>query len=270
MKNYLERNFWLGTRAERLTVTPFENAYWIEEDTGELWGFWFGVWHPLSGVGGGGAVLEGPGIDLVGSQVGLGGDTVLVYDNIGNPVREFATVTLALAASLSGQLVILMPGIYVEDITIPAGVCVVSYGNNSKISGKVTLGGHNSQLNSVVVENIGNSSDPVVAVEGNSSGRGLVNDCSLIATNNGAGDAYGVKAMDGELFVKNSEIESTTNGGGDAYGIYGAGAGETNSNNNIVHATVTNGGNGYDFIVTGSGDMYVTDGQAEATTQPVG
>jgi hypothetical protein len=269
MKNFLERNFWLGTSAERVTITPFENAYWIETNTGELWGFWFGVWHPLSGVGGPGAVLEGPGIDLVGAQVGLGGDTVLLYDNIGNPVAEFATVALALAASWSGQMVVLMPGTYIEDIIIPEGVCVTCFGNDSKISGSVVLGGHNSQIKGVVTELIGNSAGDLIGITGPPTGKGLINNCSITVTNNGAGQARGIEVDNGDLVSKNCDIIVTSNGGGNAYAMYGAGAGIGHSNNNLTEIYITAGGEAHGYIEVGSGDIYVTAGSVDADTSPV-
>ena len=47
----------------------------------------------VSGVAGD-SVQEGPGIDVIGAgrarTVGLGGDTILLYDSAGAPVAEFA------------------------------------------------------------------------------------------------------------------------------------------------------------------------------------
>jgi hypothetical protein len=271
IKNYFERNHWQGSHAERLTVIPAEDAYWIEEDTGELWGFYLGAWHCLSGAGGPGGVTEGPGIDIVaGVQVGLGGDTVLLYDSAWNPVAEFTTVTLALAAATSGDVVVMPAGIFTEDVSIPVGVSLTSTGNNSKIVGAVTLLGHNSQLKSVVVELIGNSAGALIGVSGPPAGTGLVNDCSISVINNGAGDAYATQVNDGDLLSRNTWLETTTNGGGNAYGMYGAAGGNGYSNNSLAHATVTAGGVGHDYYIDGAGSIWVTDGSAEATTAPVG
>lgn len=64
---------------------------------------------------------EGPGIDLDGPQIGLGGDTILLYDSGGSPVAEYAFtadgLTAALAAAASGDVVWLPAG----TITAPSG-----------------------------------------------------------------------------------------------------------------------------------------------------
>lgn len=89
---------------------------------------------------------EGPGIDITDDGIGLGGDTVLLYHDDGTPVSEFTTITLAMAAASSGELVEVPPGIFIEDFTVPAGVGLVSKGNNSIIHGTITLGGQSSHM----------------------------------------------------------------------------------------------------------------------------
>ena len=63
------------------------------------------------GGGGGGAPTEGPGIDIIGTQVGLGGDSILLYHSALTPVVEFAAteagLIAALAAAVTGDIVIL-------------------------------------------------------------------------------------------------------------------------------------------------------------------
>jgi hypothetical protein len=58
------------------------------------------------------SVGEGPGIDVVAnSQVGLGGDTILLYDSGGAPVAEYAPteagLTAAVAAATAGDTIVI-------------------------------------------------------------------------------------------------------------------------------------------------------------------
>lgn len=99
--------------------------------------------------GGGGiaAVIEGPGIDVVGGdQVGLGGDSVLIFDDGGNPVAEYAAtdagLTAALAAATSGQFVGLS-GIPITGAgyTVGSGVTLMGLSIATNIHATITLEG---------------------------------------------------------------------------------------------------------------------------------
>jgi len=141
MNNIFERSIWDGTNAERLAFTPdLDDTIFFETDTDTAYWWEGGAWHSFgSGGGGVGPPTEGPGIDLVGLQVGLGGDSFLLYDDeTAAPVAEYATLTLALAAAVSGQMVETPGGSYTETVTIPAGVTVCSKGNNTVIHGSST------------------------------------------------------------------------------------------------------------------------------------
>lgn len=59
------------------------------------------------------------------------------YAEEGSIIRPYKTLSSALAASSSGDTVIVMAGIYTEDISVPAGVSLVSHSLN-----KVTLQGN--------------------------------------------------------------------------------------------------------------------------------
>jgi hypothetical protein len=56
---------------------------------------------------------EGPGIDVVGSVIGIGGDSILVYHTDGSPASEYpatdAGLDLALAAMASGDVLATPP-----------------------------------------------------------------------------------------------------------------------------------------------------------------
>jgi hypothetical protein len=220
-------------------------------------------------------VGEGPGIDIVKSGnlniIGLGGDTVLLYDNAGNPVAEFATITLALAAATSGQLVETPPGTFTESFTVPTGVGLSSTGNNTIVSGTIILGGNNSFLRGIALSLTDNSAGTLIGIIGPPSGLAIVNDSSMEIINNGAGDAWGIETQNGNLITKNVYIEVTTNGGGDSLGFVGNGAGDCHANNSIIYATAIAGGHAHDFtIISGVGNIYATDGEIRATTSPVG
>ncbi len=107
------------------------------------------TWHVFcagAGGGGGGGVTEGPGIDVVGNQVGLGGDTILLYDRGGNPVAEYAATGAGMAAAIAAAAagdVIWLPAYQIPDNhTIPADVEVVGLGvDNSELTGIITNNG---------------------------------------------------------------------------------------------------------------------------------
>jgi hypothetical protein len=90
-------------------------------------------------------VGEGPGIDITADAVGLGGDTILLYDSGGNPVAEYAMsdagFTTALAAATSGDVVVLPAGTISGDHTIPNGITVWGFGWNTILSGITTNNG---------------------------------------------------------------------------------------------------------------------------------
>jgi hypothetical protein len=52
IRNFHERNEWLGTHAERLTVTPEDGAIWTEDDTDTIWQYYAAAWHAVGGGGG--------------------------------------------------------------------------------------------------------------------------------------------------------------------------------------------------------------------------
>jgi hypothetical protein len=234
--NYHERNHWVGTAAEMALCTPTNpGAIWFQTDTGDVY-WWDGANWLAMGGGGIGPPTEGPGIDIIGTQVGIGGDTVLLYDHGGLPVAEFATITLAMAAASAGQLVQTPPGTFTEDFTIPAGVGLASIGNNTIVAGTITLGGASSYTKGITVSLVGNSGGTLVGVIGPAAGIAAINDCSIVVTNNGAGDAYGVQVNDGELLDYCSHIQGISIGGS-GYGVYWAGSGHVSINSGSVYGS---------------------------------
>lgn len=134
----------------------------------------------------GGEVSEGPGIDVVstttGKTVGLGGDTILLYDSGGNPVREYAATSAGLdsatAAAASGD-VIWIPACEISgDHTLAAGVEYVGLGRAKTIlTGQITMGA-SSVLSTLTVSRTGSST--TIGVLGPASGKAYVYNCDLV------------------------------------------------------------------------------------------
>jgi hypothetical protein len=218
---------------------------------------------------------EGPGIDLVVSgnitNVGLGGDSFLLYDDGGNPVAEFATLSLALASASSGQVVITPAGTFTENVTVPPGVGVRSIGNNTILAGIISLGGNNSFLKSVTLALTVNSAGDIAGIIGPPSGEAILNDCTIVVTNNGAGNAYSVQVGAGDILILKCNCKAYANGGGDALAIYGASEtiGICNSDGTIIWALAVGGGVGHGVATDGSADYKIKGGEIIATTTPI-
>ena len=88
------------------------------------------------------AAGEGPGIDLVGTVIGLGLDSILISHANGDPASEYATISAACAAASAGDIIfIAKPGTFAEGVSVPANVGLVGLGRDkTKITGQVTLG----------------------------------------------------------------------------------------------------------------------------------
>jgi hypothetical protein len=164
----------------------------------------------------GSAPGEGPGIDVVGSAVGLGGDMVLLYHSDGSPVNEYATVSATAAAASSGDAIHLQAKTYTEDVTIPAGVAVWGHGN-SIIDGQVTLSA-GAQLNAVGVIRSGDQAGELVGIVGPESGYADVDHCWVEVTN-ATGPAYALQVGAGKVYVRNTPTKAA--GGEASYAVYG-------------------------------------------------
>ena len=85
---------------------------------------------------------EGPGINMVGQQVGIGMDSILRAHADGSPASEYtsneAGLTAALADAAAGEIIHLPAGVIDGDHTLKAGVAVVGLGENSQLSGMIT------------------------------------------------------------------------------------------------------------------------------------
>ena len=177
----------------------------------------------------GGLVNEGPGIDLVGNYVGLGGDTILQYSASWIPVAEFAPtdagLVSALAALASGDALILPSGTIplTSAHTLPDSTAIVGFG--PKIctldlsgGGTITLG-NLSILYGITVNNTQSSANAIYGVLGPDTGAGYVINCDVTATQAGAGNAYaigainGITAADGGIYADDCYLYGSSVGG---------------------------------------------------------
>jgi len=136
-----------------------------------------------------------------------------------------ANLTTALAATSSGDMVWMPPCNLSGDFTVPAGVGMISMGNNCVIDGTITLAGNNSHLLGIVVYYSDSSAGEISGViANNSSGLTYINDCGVDVENTGAGDVSAIKITGaGELYIWNSNVYGNASGGGDGYGVTSSG-----------------------------------------------
>lgn len=155
---------------------------------------------------------EGPGIDVVGSIIGLGGDTILLYDSAGAPVAEYgateAGLTAALAAATSGQVVLLPACTIAGSHTVPALVHLQGLVTRATIlTGTLTVspGGTVTGLSVTVTAN---SADELDGVIGPGSGAAYLQDCVITVTQSGAGASHGIHGGAGDTYLKNCSVET--------------------------------------------------------------
>jgi len=193
----------------------------------------------LPGQGGVGltGILEGPGIDITGAApattVGLGGDTVLLYDSAGAPCAEFAATSAGLTLALAALAAAGAGGVELPDVTITGGPWTVSAG---------TLRGH-SRWGSVL--------DGLLIIQADAKAERL----SVIRSENDANPVVGIE-LEEDGRAEGCFI-SVTNAGGDVYGIFGAPAGNCYSEGNLFDLSAS--GTAYGFYVDGA-TLYATGG----------
>jgi hypothetical protein len=163
-----------------------------------------GVWVPQA-PSSASAPLEGPGIDVVGTTVGLGGDTILLFNCGSSPVAEFAATSAGLdaasAAAVAGDVVQLPARQISGSHTLAAGVTYRGLGRKASVlTGQITLAA-SSVLETLSVSRTANSADTLIGVVGPSSGTGYLYDCD-VAANNALGTGYAVQTTGtGEVYL---------------------------------------------------------------------
>lgn len=177
---------------ESVVVTRF--------DTGEysiIGGASSAMESSVSAIPGSGAVLEGPGIDLNGSYVGIGLDSILLQSVSGTfPAREYFTIWQALADAASGDVVLLNPKTFAESVTVPPGVTLMGISSGAAITGMVTLG-NGAVVKNLAITRSSDDGDDLIGVLA-SSGTSYLMD-STVTVSNGTGSAYSVKIVSGAI-----------------------------------------------------------------------
>jgi hypothetical protein len=181
-------------------------------------------------------VSEGPGIDLVvagvNSQIGLGGDKILLYDDGGSPIAEYDAdgtgLTAALGAAAAGNVVSLPAGTISGDQTVPADVALIGLDiQRSILTGLITLEA-GASLRGVSVLRTDDSANDLycVTVDLDAGETVYTHDCFLRAEQAGAGDAAGLY-IDGNGTVEAWQTKLTgISVSGSSYGaVFSADAG---------------------------------------------
>jgi hypothetical protein len=177
------------------------------------------------------AVGEGPGVDVVsGYIVGVSLDLPLLSHGDGSPAEEYATLALAIASASSGDTILLPPGTYSGDITVPAGVTIQGMSiDDVLLTGQITLGDG-------------------AALEFLSVQRFL----------DDAGAIYGVVDGGGTAYLRNCVV-NVTNATGAAYAVYMATGGEIRARDCRLLALA--GSPGY-AVYASNGNFYQFGGRA--------
>lgn len=191
----------------------------------------------VTGGGGGGGgttgVGEGPDIDLVGNIVGRGGDTILQFSSLWQPVAEFdpsdAGMVAVLTSVMSGDMIMLPVGIIplTSAHVVPAGVTILGFGPETCAfdlsgGGDITLG-NASRLHNLTFEGSLSSASDFYGVKGPIQGTSYIDHCWIVVENTGAGNAYAIGAIngftsaDGSMQVRYSHLYGSSIGG-DGYG----------------------------------------------------
>jgi hypothetical protein len=166
------------------------------------------------------AAGEGPGTDIVGSKVGIGGDSILVMHSDGSPASEYpatdAGLDLATAAAVSGDIVVTPSCTFAANHTLGACVYVLFA---STFTGQVTLV-DGTLADWIHVTRTANDANDLIGVVAPASGSVLLYDPSINVIQSGAGTAIGlfVATGDGTPRVEGGRILGTSVGGS-GYGI---------------------------------------------------
>lgn len=159
---------------------------------------------------------EGPGIDLIGARVGLGGDTILLYKSNGDPVAEYAPtdtgLTAAGAAVISASDRIEIPGNAVIQAEHALAGCEYRFPAGLIVGGTLTLSANTRvwNLQSIVS---GNSEDAIIGVLGPGDGEAHLFSCRIAPVNSGAGGVHAVHVgSSGNLVCHNCYLDGTSGG----------------------------------------------------------
>jgi hypothetical protein len=176
-----------------------------------------GNYATLAVTGGGQPPTAGPDIRVSGYQVQRAGAGVLLFSGSGALLAEYATITAALAASVTGDITKFHAGTYAESFTVPAGTLLEGMGDGSVITGAVTLKG---RLKACRVTRVSDSVDVLAGIVAGTVGdMGIVDDDVIVDVQNSGGPAYAVYMVTGGgITVKEGDLLAEV--GTDGYAAY--------------------------------------------------
>lgn len=157
---------------------------------------------------------EGPGIDIERNYIGLGLDSVLIQSKTAQ-ATEYSSISLAVAAAVNGDTILLASRTYNESFTLPAGVTLKSQADRAVINGLVTMS-NGSALRDVKVSRISNSVEALRGVYCPFDSR-LEN--VLIEVANSGGPAYALH-IDGGSTVEAVSTDLIAETGTPGYAAY--------------------------------------------------
>ena len=170
-------------------------------------------------------LTEGPDIDVVGSRIGRGGDTILLFDSGANPVAEFAATSagfdLAIAAATSGDT-IWLPSVTISgDHVLSAGIHHIGVSRfGSVLTGQIT-GGAGASLENCSVTRSANSASALYGIVAPATGTCYMAGVHVSATQAGAGNAAAIyAAAGGNVEAWNCSLRAPAGGAGWHYGVY--------------------------------------------------
>lgn len=247
------------TTVERLAFTPPSAPWYCYDTTLNYPFFWNGAaWAALAGVGGAHNLLSVTHSDTAVQAPSAGsliyGDATPDWNELVHPAvagralvttaaninwellpnwenilvvaasgGDHTTIAAALAAAASGDIILIMPGNYVGDITLVDGVALFGFGPElTEIQGEITWG----NCDEVTLQNLkiylSESKNGALIGISKSGGSGWLDNVLIDVDNTHAtGTAAGVYVTGGTLIVKNCDINAETSAGaGNAYGVF--------------------------------------------------
>ncbi len=112
----------------------------------------------------------------------------------------------AISDSTNGDTIIIPPGTYSDDITIPDGVAIVGQSGRTVIlTGQVTLGSNSAVQNLSIIRSEETSDNVYGILAPSSGGVGYLRDCTIRVENNGTGGGYGILAFGRGFIGSNSK-----------------------------------------------------------------
>jgi len=204
-----------------------------------------------NGGGGEGLIpLEGPGIDLIGLTIGVGLDSILVAHADGSPATEYQKNNLvgALAGTVSGDAVMLCPGIFEGGIIVPVGVAVVGIDRSKCVlTGSLQLSDESVLANLTVTRS---GAGTVVGVEGPASGTAYIYNTTIIVTD--GSPAIALHITGGNVEGNYNEFLSTAT---DGYGVKIEGLAGTEQTYNSWQLSTSPSVYNYGFVPPSTGTI---------------